>query len=180
VVRALQEANRSDVLFDMATRTDAPSYGAQLAAGATSLTEAWDANPESSQNHLMLGHIEQWFYAGLAGIRPVTEAGALRRIEIRPDMVGDLRSVRASWDSFRGPVEVQWRVEGHTLRLGVNVPPGVTAAVYVPGAAADRVTEGGRAASAATGVRFVRQEARASVFEVDSGEYDFTVKEFRR
>jgi alpha-L-rhamnosidase len=75
---------------------------------------------------------------------------------------------------------VQWRLEAHTLRLGVNVPPGVTAAVYVPGAAADRVTEGGRAASAAPGVRFVRQEALTSVFEVDSGAYDFTVKEFRR
>ena len=70
VVRALLEGGRSDVLFDMTNQTDPPSYGAQLAAGATSLTEAWDSNPHSSQNHLMLGHIEQWFYAGLAGIRP--------------------------------------------------------------------------------------------------------------
>ena len=51
---------------------------------------------------------------------------------------------------------------------------------HVPGGAADRVTEGGRAASTAPGVRFVRQEARASVFEIDSGAYDFTVKEFGR
>ena len=46
-----------------------PSYGAQLAAGATTLTEAWDANPASSQNHCMLGHVEEWFYSGLGGIR---------------------------------------------------------------------------------------------------------------
>src|SRR5262249_4524444 len=50
VVRALTDGGRSDVLYDMLTRTDKPSYGDQLAHGATTLTEAWDANPDSSQN----------------------------------------------------------------------------------------------------------------------------------
>ena len=55
VVRALTDGDRSDVLLAMLSRTDAPSYGAQLAHGATTLTEAWDANPNSSQDHFMLG-----------------------------------------------------------------------------------------------------------------------------
>ena len=46
----------------MLERTDMPSYGYQLAQGATSLTEAWDANPASSQDHFMLGDAEEWFY----------------------------------------------------------------------------------------------------------------------
>ena len=69
VVDALTEGGRSDVLLDMLERTDTPSYGYQLAQGATSLTEAWDANPTSSQDHFMLGHAEEWFYRGLGGIR---------------------------------------------------------------------------------------------------------------
>jgi hypothetical protein len=68
VLAALAEAGRSDVIFDMLLRADTPSYGAQLAAGAT-LTEAWDANPRSSLNHMMLGHAEEWFFRYLAGIR---------------------------------------------------------------------------------------------------------------
>jgi alpha-L-rhamnosidase len=40
VVDALLDGVRSDVLFDMLERTDSPSYGYQLAQGATSLTEA--------------------------------------------------------------------------------------------------------------------------------------------
>ena len=45
VVRALGEADRSDVMWDILQPTDPPSYEAQLAKGATTLTEAWDANP---------------------------------------------------------------------------------------------------------------------------------------
>ena len=70
LVQALAAAGRSDVVYGLATQTEAPSYGAQLLAGATTLTEAWDANPVQSQNHFMLGHIEEWFYSGLAGLPP--------------------------------------------------------------------------------------------------------------
>ena len=117
----------------MAVEDTAPSYAGQLARGATSLTEAWDANPNSSQNHLMLGHIEEWFYAGLAGIRP-HDAG-LRHIEIRPQPVGDLTWVKAKWETFRGPVAVEWHRDGRNFHLQVSLPPGMTAAVYLPGAA---------------------------------------------
>jgi hypothetical protein len=133
VIEALLNAGRSDVVFDMASRTDPPSYGAQLAAGATSLTEAWDANPSSSQNHCMLGHMEEWFYAGLAGIRPDAEAPGLSHIRIHPEPVGDVKWVKASWETFRGPVEVSWRTEGAAFHLSVDIPPGMTAEVSVPG-----------------------------------------------
>jgi len=59
VIRALGEGGRSDVIYDMLANPDPPSYAGQLAAGATTLTEAWDCNPHSSQNHFMLGHAEE-------------------------------------------------------------------------------------------------------------------------
>jgi len=144
VIRALLDAGHGDPLFDMATRTDAPSYGAQLAAGATALTEAWDGNPQSSQNHLMLGHMEEWFYAGLAGIRVDPEAPGLSRILIQPDPVGDIQWVNASWETVRGPVAVAWRIEGGSFLLSVDIPPGMTAEVRLPGAAASTIGSGHR------------------------------------
>jgi hypothetical protein len=134
VLRALMEASRGDVVYDMAVEETAPSYAGQIARGATSLTEAWDANPNSSQNHLMLGHIEEWFYAGLAGIRP--QDPGLRHIEIRPQPVGDLTWVKARWETFRGPVAVEWKRDGRNFHLQVSLPPGMTAGVVLPGAAA--------------------------------------------
>ncbi|MCX6628171.1 MAG: hypothetical protein NTW28_11155 [Candidatus Solibacter sp.] len=143
VLRALMEAGRGDVIYDMAVEETAPSYAGQIARGATSLTEAWDANPNSSQNHLMLGHIEEWFYAGLAGIRP--EDPGLRHVEIRPQAVGDLTWGKAKWETFRGPVAVEWKREGRNFHLQVSVPPGMTAGVVLPGAAtASKMASGAR------------------------------------
>ena len=142
VLRALLEAGRSDVVYDMAVEDTAPSYAGQIAHGATSLTEAWDANPNSSQNHLMLGHIEEWFYAGLAGIRP-QDAG-LEHIEIRPQPVGGLTWVKAKWETFRGPVAVEWKRDGKKFTLDVSVPPGMTADLVLPGAGAVKMTSGAR------------------------------------
>ena len=130
VLRALLEGGRSDVVWDMATQDTPPSYAGQLARGATSLTEAWDANPNSSQNHLMLGHIEEWFWAGLAGIR--VEDPGLRHLSIRPQPAGDLNRVDAKWETFRGPVEVHWTSVNRTFDLKVMLPPGMTADIYLP------------------------------------------------
>jgi hypothetical protein len=75
LVRALSEEGRSDVLLEMLQQTSSPSYGAQIAKGATALTEAWDAARHASQNHFMLGHVEEWFYTGLGGVRLDFSAG---------------------------------------------------------------------------------------------------------
>jgi len=68
LLRALADGGRSDVIFDMNNQSDKPGYGYQLAQGATSLTEAWTARRGSSQNHFMLGQIQEWFYHDLGGI----------------------------------------------------------------------------------------------------------------
>jgi hypothetical protein len=168
LVRALMDAGRSDLLFAMTNRTDPPSYGAQLARGATTLTEAWDADPESSQNHCMLGHIEEWFYAGLAGIEADFD-----HITIKPQPVGDLSWVKAWHDTVRGRVESNWRIDESGIELMVRIPANTTATVFVPGRSLEQINESGRPVSEAQGVRLLRQEGTALVFEVGSGQYIF-------
>ncbi len=180
VVQALLAAGRSDVLFDLASQTEAPSYSAQLAAGATSLTEAWDGNPGISQNHLMLGHIEEWFYAGIGGIRPDLRIPGLRRIRIQPEPVGDLSAAETSWETIRGSVSVRWQIDGAVFRMDVVVPPGVTAVLSLPAPRKEQVRENGVAAAAAPGVRFLAEEEERTAFEIGSGSYEFEVQEFRR
>ena len=134
VVRALTDAGRSDVLFDMLTRTDSPSYGYQLAKGATTLTEAWDANPGSSQDHFMLGHAEEWFYRGLAGIRLDLSRPASEQIVIRPALLKQAKGARASIDSVLGPILATWTYTD-SWTVDVEIPPGSTAQVLLPGPA---------------------------------------------
>lgn len=123
VVRALTDNGRSDVLSDMLNRTDSPSYGYQLARGATALSETWDADPGSSQNHFMLGHAEEWFYRGLAGIAFDLSRPQNERIRIQPAPVGDIRTASASFTSMFGLIKSQWWREQNTLRMEVTIPP---------------------------------------------------------
>jgi len=65
LLMVVDENGRPDVIFDMSSRSDVPGYGYQLAHGATSLTESWQAYRFVSDNHFMLGHLMEWFYDGL-------------------------------------------------------------------------------------------------------------------
>ncbi len=175
VLLALMRRGRSDLIHAMATNPEPPSYAAQRLAGSTTLTEAWDANPLSSQNHFMLGHIEEWFYAGLGGLR--VEAPGFRRVTIRPTVTEALEWAEVEYESVRGPIRSAWRRDGEALRMSVDVPPGVTAEVHVPAASAEAVQEDGAPAQDAEGVTLLRMEEGRAVFEVGGGAYRFAVEE---
>ena len=132
VLAALAAGGRSDVIWDMVTATDAPSYASQLARGATSLTEAWDANPGASQNHFMLGHIEDWLYQWLAGISLDPAAPAWKRVILQPHPVGDLQSAGATYDSPRGKIACHWKRTDKGVEIDVILPPGVEGVLRQP------------------------------------------------
>ncbi|HEU0066871.1 MAG TPA: family 78 glycoside hydrolase catalytic domain, partial [Sphingomonas sp.] len=136
VVRALTDARRPDVLYAMLRRTDAPSYGYQLAQGATALTESWDADRRNSQNHFMLGHVESWFYGALGGIR-MAFGDEGPPIVIAPQMPTGMSSVDVGYDSVLGTIRSTWRRSGDGARIEVEVPAGAQASVRLPALAAD-------------------------------------------
>jgi alpha-L-rhamnosidase len=176
VLRALAEGGRSDVIFDMNHQSARPGYGYQLARGATSLTEAWDANPHSSQNHFMLGQIIEWFYADLAGLAPDPAGPGFARIRIRPQPVSGIAWAKAAHLSPRGRVSVAWRREGRAFLLDVEIPPNASAEVSIPAADMSSLREGDRPAGRAPGVLFLRQEKDRVVLAVDSGSYAFETR----
>jgi hypothetical protein len=141
VLDALAQAGRSDVIFDLLSRPDPPSYGAQLARGASTLTEAWDANPNKSQNHLMLGHAEAWFYEWLVGIQIDLSQPPRQQVVIRPTPVGDVTWAEASYESALGPIACRWERDADRCHMRLSLPPGATAAVQLPDDR--RVVEGG-------------------------------------
>ncbi|WP_428937381.1 family 78 glycoside hydrolase catalytic domain [Fontivita pretiosa] len=173
VIQALSQAGRSDVIGDLLSRTDPPSYGSQLERGATTLTEAWDANPRASQNHLMLGHAESWFYESLAGIRIDHWQAGPRRIVINPAIVRHVDWASASFDSAMGRISSQWRRQGQKLTLSVTIPINASATVYVPTADPASVHESGGRPDPSRGVRLLAREPAAAVFELACGSYVF-------
>jgi hypothetical protein len=164
----------------MINRTDAPGYGHMLELGFKTLSERWD-KPGSSMNHCMFGHIQEWFQNSIVGIRQVPDSVGFKRLLLRPEPVGDLTSASGHYDSIRGRIESQWRIEDRSFHWRITVPPNTTAEVHVPTIDADNVTESDQPAAQAQGVAFLRVEPtrktresiKRAVFEVGSGEYEF-------
>ena len=173
LVRALSEGGQGKVLYDMLIRDDGPGYAFQLKNGATSLTEAWDTNPGSSQNHCMLGHIEEWFYRGLGGISCDPSGPGFKKITLKPQIVGDLKGANVSYGSPYGRIVSHWTREGSNLAMAVTIPANTTARVYVPTKDETGVIESGQPVAKAKGVTFLRMENGVAVYEVGSGTYVF-------
>jgi hypothetical protein len=173
LLRALADAGRSDVIFEMNSQTNKPGYGIQLARGATSLTEAWDANPSSSQNHFMLGQINEWFYHDLAGIQCDPTGPGFKKIIIKPAIVGDLTWVTAHYDSIHGRISSKWQREGNKLTMDMTIPANTQATVYVPAKDTASVTESGKPAGKVEEVKFLRRENNNDIYALDSGAYQF-------
>ncbi len=180
VLRALQDGGTPEVIYDMNSRSDVPGYGFQLAKGATSLTESWAAREDVSNNHMMLGHLMEWLFSGLAGIRQDKDSTGFKTIVIAPQPVGDIQWVRAKFDSPRGEILSDWKQEGTRFELKVKVPIGSKAIVVLPARRLEDVLENGRAAQESEMVRGIGIRDRKAEFEIESGEYDFVVPQMQR
>jgi len=167
-VEALLDGGRSDVLYDMLERTDAPSYGYILAQGATSLTESWYAT--HSQDHFMLGSAEEWFYRGLGGINvDMTREGA-ERIVLRPAVVGKIRWVRTHYESALGLIESSWRRGPVATVYDFAVPANAT--IEIDSARPNGVTVNGVLAGKAPDVFETRVMGKTVEMTVGAGKYE--------
>lgn len=170
VLRALEDAGRNDVIFEMNNRDDVPGYGYQLKHGATALTESWQAYPSVSNNHLMLGHLMEWFYAGLVGIKQTKGSIAWKEIEIKPEPVGDISSAKASYYSPYGLIVSDWQIKGDNFELKVEIPANIFATVYLPADKSSVVTEKDKK------VHSTIYKDKKAVVKLGSGIYHFTVQ----
>jgi alpha-L-rhamnosidase len=180
LMQTLSDSGHPGVAYQIAAQRTYPSWGYMVAHGATTIWELWNgdtADPAmNSGNHLMLvGDLITWSYENLAGIRPDPAQPAFKHIIMRPTPVGDLTSVKASYNSSYGKIVSDWRIAGGHFIWNIIVPPNTAATVYIPGNDPAGVTEGGKPASEAR-VQYLRTEVGAAVFEIGSGSYRFESK----
>lgn len=175
VLRALEENDASEVIYDMNSRYDVPGYGYQLAHGATCLTESWQAYREVSNNHCMLGHLMEWLYSGLGGIRQSPGSAAYKEIVIRPQVVGEIHSAAVSFRSPYGLIRSEWSDSPQQYRQRVEIPANTTALVYLPAVDPATVSESGIPLGEAQGLSVRERGKDYLAVAVGSGIYDFRV-----
>jgi alpha-L-rhamnosidase len=180
VLKALEEGGYSPLIYEMNSRSDVPGYGFQLTKGATSLTESWAAREDVSNNHMMLGHLMEWLFCGLAGIRQNQDSTGFKTLMIAPQPVGDIHWTKARFQSPRGEILVEWKQKDGRLELKVQIPIGCKAIVVLPAQRFEDVMESGRPAQENEMVRGLGIREQKTQFEIGSGEYAFVVSRLRQ
>ena len=112
ILRALSAAGRCDIIYDMILKETHPSYLRFVNMGETTLPEFW-RDDARSRNHDMMGHIMEWFFTEVAGIK---SDDGFKSVTIRPNCTEFIDSFECIYNSIRGKIQISYsngRVETH-------------------------------------------------------------------
>ena len=174
-----------------------PSWGYEVAQGATTIWERWnsytkefgfggaDGKQNASMNsfaHYSFGAVCEWMINDLAGIQ--SDGAGYGKIIIRPSPPSagsnpthePIHWVSAHYDSIHGRITCSWKRTKNQFELETEIPANTTATIYLPAGSADKVTEGGKLLAKARGVNFLRMDGDRAVLAVESGKYRFASK----
>jgi alpha-L-rhamnosidase len=159
-----------------------PSWGYMVDEGATTIWERWDAWVDgrgfqkplmNSFNHWALGAVGEWMWRHIVGLNPDESQAAWKHFTIEPRPGGGLTWARGTYDSIRGTIASDWRLEGGRFHLNVTIPPNTTATVRVPAKDANSVTIDGQPAAASKLIESLGLQNGKAAFQVPSGRYQF-------
>lgn len=185
----LSDNGHAELAFKLATQTTYPSWGYMIKEGATTLWERWEYLTDlgmNSQNHIMLGSIDAWFYRYLAGIHRDPAAPGWQHVVIKPHVLGDLTFVSASLNTPKGLIAVSWTKQHDAFLLDVTIPVNTTAQINIPkrGWQQVRISEGsveiwrnGALTHNVSGISGGQEQENWVTYAVGSGAYRFEVRE---
>jgi alpha-L-rhamnosidase len=178
----LTDAGKLGTAYRLLMQDTFPSWLFSVKHGATTIWERWDGwTPErgfqdpgmNSFNHYALGSCGQWLFDTVAGIGLDPRQPGFRHVILRPRPGDALTTASANYESIRGRIASAWAIKDGTLTLDVTIPANVTATLYMPAGDAASVTESGKPAATAEGVKLASAQAGPPVFELQSGTYHF-------
>src|SRR6185369_2658691 len=96
-----------------------PSWGFTIQNGATSIWERWDGwTPEkgfqdpgmNSFAHYAFGAVVGWLFDQVGGISPISPG--FESVRIAPQIDPNLTYAKTTYDSIRGAITCDWKLEG--------------------------------------------------------------------
>jgi len=160
-----------ELAYAIVNQEDEPSWWGMIKDGRTTIPEFW--NGEGVQNIVSLGGpLENWFYDGLACIRPDPGAPGFKNCIIKPAFVKELNWLKTHHDSPYGRISVDWARKDGKIDVDVTIPINTTAIIYLP---EKNIREGGLPIRKANGISFLRLENDRAVYKLSSGKYAFEI-----
>jgi hypothetical protein len=82
---------------------------------------------------MMLGHLMEWLYTGIGGIRQADDYPGFDKIIIDPQPVGDLTWAETTHRNIHGEIYCRWEKTGKKYLIDIRIPVGTTAEVWLKG-----------------------------------------------
>jgi alpha-L-rhamnosidase len=141
VLPALTATGHDAEAYQLLLNPDCPGWLYQIAHGATTTWERWDAiRPDGtvrleagamlSFNHYAYGAVANWLYRSVAGLAPA--APGYREIRFAPRPGGGLTSAAAKIDTPYGPASIAWSQPEQELIVDLVLPAGTTGRLDPP------------------------------------------------
>lgn len=147
LLEALSKHGQQDLAYKLAMQPTYPSYGYMVDQGASTVWERWDGYIPGRGYRSDLSHSEsllfgQWIVERIAGIRPDPKHPGFKHFFIEPQFFRALKWVKTSYDSVRGRIESNYKIEDGKMKLSVLVPPNTAATVIMPDGNTEKIESG--------------------------------------
>ena len=123
IIQTASRYGMNDLICSFITKPEHPSYYAFVKEGLTTLGEYWEENPRS-HCHDMMGHIIEWYYNGLAGIKPL-EPG-FKRVLIKPYLPKSMNYMKCRYESVNGTIQVILTRENDEVKVETEIAEGIS------------------------------------------------------
>lgn len=176
LVDALTKSGNAQTVYDMTSDDKVPGYLFQVRKGATALTESWPALEEVSNDHLMLGHMMQWFYDGAGGIKQEDTSVAYKTIIVAPEPILGLDKGSVSFDSPYGTIYSEWDHQYSFHVFTIKVPANTTATIYLPTPPNKTILESNTPLAMHREIKSLGYANGRAIFRIGSGKYKFIIR----
>ena len=131
IPRVLAANGLTELALKLILQPEYPGWMYHIDRGATTLYEDWHG--KSSRNHIMFGDVSAWMFSHLAGIATDPERPGFAHVNLSPVPVATLKWVKAVYQAPSGRIVSAWRHEGDRCEFEIEIPPGTTGTLNLPG-----------------------------------------------
>ncbi len=139
LLHALSRHRRHAAACRLVLRDKPGGYGYMMANGATSIWERWDSDAwlgKAYMNdlcHRDFTSVADWVWQHVVGIQPVEQAPGFAKVRIAPKFDGPLDHIRASHQSARGEIRVEWQRQSDGVEVEIVLPDGMSGVLEIEG-----------------------------------------------
>jgi len=183
MMKELTKRGRNDIAYRLLESERMPSWLYSINQGATTIWERWDGYVKgrgfqdagmNSFCHYSLGSVGEWMYRVILGINPDINDPAYKHFIIHPQPGGSITWAKGSYASINGLIGVDWKKEGSTFTLQVEIPVNSSATVILPTNQLGAIRMNGKGVSGDL-LNLNHKAAGETALELGSGRYDFVI-----